>query len=221
MNLLDFARGPGLQWALIIFTFGIFWRLIGALLVTYRSKSSPPRRNRMDTWLLGLKAIETRSWPLEEFHRIIWFQHYSGYIWHISFFVVLFLFVPHIAFFESIFGVSWYFLALPNPVILVMGAIAVATLLALLARRLGHPVLRRISNADDYISWLVTILPLITGLMAYGHVGLRYETLLALHILSVELLLIWFPFGKLMHAILVFPSRFQIGASFGRRGVRA
>jgi nitrate reductase gamma subunit len=45
--------------------------------------------------------------------------------------------------------------------------------------------------------------------------------MLALHILSVELLMIWFPFGKLMHAVLVFPSRFQTGASFGRRGVRA
>jgi nitrate reductase gamma subunit len=219
MSLLEFARGPGLQWSLLIFTFGVFWRLIGPFIIPHRVKLSTPRCPKSKTWLLGLKAIETRSWPVEEFHRVIWFQHYSGYIWHISFFIVLLFFQPHIAFFESIIGLSWP--GLPNDVILVTGAMAVATLIALLARRLSHPVLRKISNADDYMSWLVTILPLITGFLAYAHVGARYETMLALHILSVELLLIWFPFGKLMHAILVFPSRFQTGASFGRRGVRA
>ncbi|MCP5424955.1 MAG: nitrate reductase [Gammaproteobacteria bacterium] len=217
MSLLDFARGPGLHWAFIIFVFGICWRFVGTLLIARRIKLSTPRRT--DNWLMGLKAIETRSWPVEEFHRVIRFQHYSGYIWHISFFIVLFFFQPHILFFKSILGISWP--GLPNDVILVVGAIAVATLVALLGRRLSHPVLRKISNVDDYISWLVTTLPLITGFMAFAHVGGRYETLLALHILSVELLMVWFPFGKLIHAVLVVPSRFQIGASFGRRGVRA
>ncbi len=219
MNLLDFARGLGLQIALIIFVLGIFWRLVGVALIPWRRKFSDTRRGKGEVWGLGFKAIETRSWPLEEFHKVIWFQHYSGYIWHIGFFIVLLFFQPHIAFFKSIFGFSWW--GLPNDVILVVGAIAVATLVALLLRRLWHPVLRKISNADDYISWVVTALPLITGFMSYAHEGPRYETMLALHILSVELLLVWFPFGKLMHAILVFPSRFQIGMSFGRRGVRA
>jgi nitrate reductase gamma subunit len=217
MNLLDFARGPALHWSLIICTAGIFWRLIGTLLIPPRIKLSVPRRT--DTWLLGLRAIETRSWPLEEFHNIIRFQHYSGYVWHISFFIVLFFFQPHILFFKSLTGLSWP--GLSNNIILITGAIAAGTLLVLLVRRLTHPVLRKISNADDYISWLVTMLPLITGLIAFAHVGGRYETMLALHILSVEVLLLWFPFGKLMHTVLVFPSRFQTGASFGRRGVRA
>ena len=57
--------------------------------------------------------------------------------------------------------------------------------------------------------------------MAYAHMWLRYETMLGLHILSIAVLLIWFPFGKLMHAILVFPSRYQQGVKFGRRGVKA
>jgi len=44
---------------------------------------------------------------------------------------------------------------------------------------------------------------------------------LAVHLLSLELLLVWFPFGKLMHAFLVFPARAQLGRFFARRGVRA
>ena len=47
-----------------------------------------------------------------------------------------------------------------------------------------------------------------------------YPGPLTLHLLSVELLLVWFPFGKLMHAVLVFPGRMQLGAMLARRGVR-
>jgi nitrate reductase gamma subunit len=50
---------------------------------------------------------------------------------------------------------------------------------------------------------------------------MRYETVLALHILSICLLLVWFPFGKLMHALFIWPSRYKVGAAFARRGVRA
>jgi nitrate reductase gamma subunit len=45
--------------------------------------------------------------------------------------------------------------------------------------------------------------------------------MLGLHILSVCFLLVWFPFGKLMHAVMIWPSRYKVGAFFGRRGVRA
>ena len=63
--------------------------------------------------------------------------------------------------------------------------------------------------------------PLITGILAFAHVGGRYETLLAVHLLSVEAMFIWLPFGKLMHTALTFPSRYQAGTWSGRKGVRA
>ena len=60
----------------------------------------------------------------------------------------------------------------------------------------------------------------VQSILAVAHVGARYETLLALHILSFDLLLIWFPFGKLMHSILAFGSRYTTGVTFTRRGAR-
>ena len=33
MTLLDFARGPALQWALIIMVAGMLWRFFGVLLL--------------------------------------------------------------------------------------------------------------------------------------------------------------------------------------------
>ena len=48
-----------------------------------------------------------------------------------------------------------------------------------------------------------------------------YRGPLAVHLLSLELLLIWFPFGKLMHAVLFAFSRGATGMRFSHRGVRA
>jgi nitrate reductase gamma subunit len=85
-----------------------------------------------------------------------------------------------------------------------------------------HPVLKVISDADDYISVILTCLPLITGIVAYAHVfPSRHETMIALHILSVEALMVWLPFGKIFHCITGLPLRFQTGSSFARRGVKA
>ncbi len=79
------------------------------------------------------------------------------------------------------------------------------------------------------ITWTITILPFVTGMavtmepsaavLARGEV--LYRTPLAVHLLALELLLIWFPFGKLMHAVLFAFSRGATGIRFGHRGVRA
>ena len=36
MNLLDFARGPALQWSVVIFIVGVLWRLLGVFLLKTR-----------------------------------------------------------------------------------------------------------------------------------------------------------------------------------------
>jgi nitrate reductase gamma subunit len=217
MTLLEFARGPALEGSIIIFFVGILIRLFGAALMLRNKVLSKPRKN---DWVRGgFRTILTRMVPAPVFEKRVRFQHYTGYIWHIGFFVTILFFQLHILFFKGLFGISWP--GLPNGVIMVTGAVTTAVLVEVLFRRMFHPVLRAISTVDDYISLLVTMAPVITGMMAYAHLGPRYETMLAIHILSVAVLLVWFPFGKLMHMFLVFPSRYQQGAKFERRGVRA
>jgi len=218
MSLLDFARGPALQWSLLIFAFGVAWRIAGAALLRRTRDFSMPRVSSGERINSGLRTILSRFFVPEALEKRIHFQHIAGSLWHIGFFIVVLFFVPHILFAESLLGFGWP--GLPNPVILVAGAITLATLVALLVRRMRDPVSKIISTADDYISWLVTSLPLMTGFLAAAHLGLRYETMLAVHLLSVELLLIWFPFGKLMHLFFIFPSRYNVGAIFARRGAR-
>jgi hypothetical protein len=64
------------------------------------------------------------------------------------------------------------------------------------------------------------MLPFVTGLLIPVRMGVRFETLLAIHILSVALLLIWLPFGKLGHTFLVFITRGTTGMVFERRGAK-
>jgi nitrate reductase gamma subunit len=53
---------------------------------------------------------------------------------------------------------------------------------------------------------------------AYMHLFGPYQWLLAIHILSVEALMIWLPFGKLMHVFTMLALRATTGILFERKG---
>ena len=216
MDLLEFARGPALQVAAYIFVAGIIWRLVGIVMLKEKPEFSEPRQP--GGLLAALKVIYTRSFTAAPFKRATLYPKMLGYVLHLGFFVVIFLFVPHIVFFEGFLGFDWP--GLPNNVIYLSGVATVVAGLALLVRRLTNPVLKLISNFDDYFSWFVTMLPIVTGLIMPVRLGVRYETLLAIHILSVAVLMIWLPFGKLGHSFLVFVTRGTTGMVFERRGAK-
>lgn len=216
MTVLDFARGPGLQWSVVIFVVGVLWRLAGIVFLKHKRDLNEARHGGLVPWLGGLKVVFTRMWPRKEFRARTTYSETLSYVFHIGLAVVVFGGAFHIAFIRSLFGISWA--NLPNSVIYFAAVITLATLVALIVRRLTHPVLRVLSNFDDYFSWAVVAAPLVTGLMAGAHLGGPYETLLGVHILSFEVLLVWFPFGKLMHAFLFAPSRAASGYVFTRKG---
>ena len=216
MTLLDFARGPALEASLIIFVVGTLWRFLGTLLLPWRLIAAEPRAGAPSAFVAALRGIVVKLWPYEPFQKSGVVQFVNGYIFHLGLAVVVFLFVPHILFIRSLTGLSWP--GLPNNLVMMVGVITAASLIVALVFRLTSPVLRLISRADDYISWLMTFLPVATGLLAAAHLGLPYETLLTLHILSLCAFFIWFPFGKLMHAFLFVFSRGMTGIRLGQRG---
>jgi hypothetical protein len=63
-------------------------------------------------------------------------------------------------------------------------------------------------------------MPLVTGYMAFHRIGLDYTLMLALHILSVELLMIMLPVTKLTHAVTFAMARYYNGSNAGRKGVK-
>lgn len=216
MDLLGFARGPALKVALAIFCLGVVWRIVGFALLRLRRDFNTPRASILKYLGGGFVAVGSRSWPHKEFIGRTGAGEALGYSYHLGLFAVVLLFTPHIVFLRSLFGFTWP--GLPSSLITVISVLTLTLFLAVLFRRVTNRVMHMLSNFDDYFSWFITALVMITGLAATAHIGAPYEKLLAWHILSFDVLLVWFPFGKLMHAFYIFPSRAVNGAVLARKG---
>ena len=216
MDLLGFARGPALKVSVGIFCLGVVWRIAAFAGLRIRRELTRPRKSMFDYLGEGLLTIGSRSWPHPQFVKRTGAGEALGYSYHLGLFIIILLFGPHIALLSSLFGYTWP--ALPSSLITGIAVVTFTLFLGVLFRRVTSPVIRMLSNFDDYFSWFITMTVLVTGLATSAHLGARYGTLLAIHILSVDALLVWFPFGKLMHAFYIFPSRAINGAILARKG---
>ena len=214
LELLTWARGPGLAIALAICAFGILLRLFEIFSLGRKADLSRAREHSPGT---GWRTIFSRSLPPPGLLKRAPVTYIGGYVFHLGFAITLLFFVPHIQLARSLVGIGWP--GLPMPVVDISAVAAMLGLLAVLASRLANPVKRFLSGFQDYLAWLLTFLPLASGYLAFHHLLIDYTLALALHILSVELLLVALPFTKLFHTVSVFVSRWYNGDIFGRKGV--
>lgn len=225
MDLLDWARGPLLAVAVIVFVVGVAWRWL-ALRRLPAPAAVAPARHAFST-SQAVAAALTRFRPRKGFGNSATLVTFNPYVFHVGLALIFLGYAPHIDFVRRYTGIGWP--ALPDAVMYLAAGATIISLLLALMFRLTDPVLRRISRADDIITWAVTMLPVMTGMAVVGDPSsvilardeVLYRGPLAVHLLSVELFLVWFPFGKLMHAFLVFPGRMQLATFLGRRGVRS
>jgi nitrate reductase gamma subunit len=221
MELLEFARGPGLWFSLAVFLLGSAWRLWGIFRRPVKADHAAPRGTAVVAG--ALRAVVSRMWHHETFRRRTLGQTLNAYAYHVGLAIVFFGFLPHIEFLRRLTGLSWP--AVPGWLFVIAVAAVFIGLIVALAIRIGSPVARLLSSFDDWFSWFVTLLPMITGMAvislpldeAYPRAPAD-PVPVAIHLLSLELLLVWLPFGKLAHAFLVFVSRGMTGAAFARKG---
>lgn len=222
MSLLEFARGPALWTSLAALAAGTLWRVYAIWRLGAQLDLSEPRETRP---LAGaLRGILVHMTPRKGVSRGTALAYFNGYVYHLGLAVIVFGYLPHIQFVERLTGLSWP--ALPEAVVFVAVGLTFVSLFLALLERLTDPVRRLLSTFDDYFSWFVVFLPLATGMIAihqsYPAGATPASPLdplpLAVHLLSVELLLGWLPFGKLAHAFLVFFSRGITGAALARKG---
>lgn len=222
MDLLDFARGPALWFSLLVCVGGSAWRIIAIFRLGTRPDLSEPRSRRR--FAGALRGIFGRMVQRKEFRNGGKLGAFYGYIYHLGLAAIVFGYLPHVLFFERLTGLAWP--PLPAPLIYLSVGFTIVALLMVLIERLTDPVLRLLSDFDDYFSWFVVFLPLLTGMAAINGWSSQpttggatlYPLPVAIHLLSVELLLLWLPFGKLAHAFLVFMSRGVSGAALARKG---
>ena len=216
IEFLNWVRGPGFQIATIIFVAGVMIRILEILLLGRKANLAEAKGSEMSS---GFRTIASRSLPHADSFKRSPFTIVAGYIFHIGLFVTIFLYAPHILLIKDVIGISWP--ALPTPIVDAFAVISIITLLAILVHRFNNKVLHYLTNFEDLLTWFVTIAPLVTGYIAFHRIGLTAPTLLGIHILSVELLMVVFPFTKLMHAFTLFMARWYNGAISGYRGVES
>ena len=214
MQFLTWVRGTGLNIAVVLFLLGVLWRLIEIYSLGRKKDLSAPRHVPGAS---GWHTIFRRSVPPPGMVKRSPVSYIGGYTFHIGLAIVVFLFAPHIKLIESLVGVSWP--GLPSQFVDFVAVVTMAAMVVVLVDRMNKPVKRYLSTFEDWFTWTVTFLPVLTGWMAVQHLLLPYTTMLALHILSVEILLVVLPFTKLFHAFTVFGSRWFNGAVNGHKGV--
>ncbi|MBW4049300.1 MAG: hypothetical protein HIU89_15665 [Proteobacteria bacterium] len=225
MELLNLARGALLAISVLIFVIGMLWRTVGLIRRPTKPPASAPRRVHVQgaVWMTVVRHMLPRAGtrPSPTLATL------NPYFYHVGLAFIVFGYAPHIAFLQRHLGIYW--LALPDAVMYLAAGVTIISLLVALAMRLMDPTLRRISGADDYISWGLLFLVIFSGMAlidqpssAYAAQGYSADpTRLAIHLMALELLLVWFPFGKLFHTVSWFFGRVQFGAFMARRGVRA
>ena len=215
-QLLEFLRGQGLKIAVIIFAFGLIYRMLHTVLLGREKNLAVPRGSE---WGPGLRTLWRRSFFSVRLTPRGHFILIAGYIFHLGFLVTLLFLSQHIALVKKTFCISWP--ALPPGVISIAAVLSIAAMAALLVHRITDPVKRLISDYQDYLTWALTFLPLLTGVMLNNGMLTDYRHMLILHLASVELLLIAIPFTKLAHMLTVLSSRWYNGAIAGYKGVKA
>ena len=214
IELLSWARGPGLQIATVIFVAGIVIRFFEILMLGRKTNLAEAKGSEMSG---GLKTMFTRTVPDRATYKRSAFTITAGYIFPFGLFITFFFYAPHILLIKDIIGIGWP--SLPTALVDATAVITIISLLAVLANRLNNKVMRYLTNFEDLLTWFLTLAPLVTGYIAFHRIGFTAPTLLAVHILSVELLMIVFPFTKLMHAFTLFLARWYNGAVSGYKGV--
>ncbi len=184
-DLLVFARGPGLRWSLTIMVFGMCWRL-GRVIAGGRERDL--------YWVRKAFHVPNARWKLD------------SYAMHAGLFTAIFGFSGHIVVIREQTGFSWP--ALPTAIVLFAGAVTAAAMVAVIAHRILSQEPSAFSAFDDYLSWTLVFAAVLTGMTAYPHVGggammAPYRALLTAHLVCVELLMAWLPFGKLGHVALM------------------
>lgn len=215
--LYDFARGPMVWAAFIIFIGGTLIKL--ARLYAISTQKDKVIYNH---WSLSwaLRSIVHFLLPLNRSvaNRPVFSA--LAYVFHIFLLAAPLFALAHAELLWQSWGISWPYLN--ETLVDYMTVIVIVTGVALLVRRLIDPTVKLLTTPADLLLLVATILPFLTGFLAYHQWGGAYEWMVLLHIVSAEVVLILIPFTKLSHFALFFVTRGIIGMEFGvRRATKA
>lgn len=197
---LEWARGPAFIFSLFFMILGLVRHLaltLWNMVQTWRragDKNLPIYQIWQSTlqWLLPLGRI--RQNPLFSL---------TSMIFHIAILIVPLFLAGHIALWFRNTGLSWP--AIPNALADILTVVAVIMAAALVVQRLSAKSTRVLSRLQDYILPPVIALPFISGFLVMHPAfnPFSYSTVLFIHVMSANLIMVLIPLTKLTHVVLL------------------
>ena len=198
---LEFVRGPLFRLAFAVCVLGLarnifltIWAIVRAYL----------RAGDKD---LPLKLIweQTIRWlfpfQLSSGNRL--FYSVCSIIFHIGLILVPIFLFAHIRAWQVGTGVSWP--PLPRTIADLLTITTIITAAILFTGRLGNSASRAISSGQDILWPILLVVPFISGFLC-AHPSwnpVNYDTMMLIHVLSSELILVLIPFTKIAHCVLL------------------
>ncbi|MEI7848914.1 MAG: hypothetical protein WCK35_24155 [Chloroflexota bacterium] len=219
-SMLEFVRGPMFYGALLFFIGGMIYRLITVVGLGWTKDLAKPRGSKgagvVKSFLRGAIIFPFIPREKEAYARnpVIYL---AGGLFHLSLFVVLILGAAHMLVWKSLLGFGWP--TLPLPIVDWMAAVGIIAMIALIVNRMVHPVMKLLTGVAEVLNWLLVFLPMISGYMLTHHMFLPYENLFIIHMMSINILLIWIPLSRISHFMFYFLSRTIHGVEWGKRNV--
>jgi nitrate reductase gamma subunit len=219
-EFLEFTRGPLFNVALLVFVAGMTYRLVRVLGLGWHADRVKAKGSKAAGIALAF-AKSLIIWPFIPWVKNTFTRnpiiYLAGGLFHLGLLVILILGTAHMLVWKSLTGVGWP--TLDMPIVDWFAAATIVAMIALLVNRLVYPVLKLITGPAEWLNWAVVFLPMVTGYIMTHHLWFPYETLFSLHMLTVDILLIWIPMSRLSHFMFYFVSKAIHGADFGKRAV--
>ena len=212
-SLYNFVSGPLVWLAFIIFIGGCLYRLITLIVLVHKKEKFI---YSYMSWKYSLRSIVRWSTPFAtENMRRHPAMTIVAYVFHVCLILTPIFLLAHVTLVDESWDLSWW--TLPDTLAAIMTLLVIGACVFFLVRRLVNPEVQYVTSASDYILLAIVAAPFITGFLVY-YQWFGYQTLLILHILSGEIMLVAIPFTRLSHMLFAPLTRAYMGSEFG--GVR-
>jgi nitrate reductase gamma subunit len=218
--MYDFIRGPLVSIAFALFILGLILQLVQFFKLTKKKEwVYPPlevKSEKKSAWQWVdscLASLNGTLWKTDPLMTIV------TSVFHVFLIAVPIFLLGHNILLDQSWGLSLW--SLPELITDILTLVIFVCVAFFLGRRLFLARVRAITTLYDYVILLIAVAPFLTGYFAY-HQWFNYDTVMTLHILAGEVMLITIPFTKLGHMVFFFLYRFFIGNEYSfAKGARA
>lgn len=214
--MYEFVRGPLLWISAAICVAGLVYRTVRLFRLSEKKGAAVcPVTIPKDGPASSISAEEMKLDRIVRFQNSVLGRHpimtVASGLFHLCLFVPALFLMAHNTLLRNSTGLRLP--SLPDGLADFMTAVVLAGGIFFLVRRLAIPKVASISSRQDYGVLLLTVAPYLTGFLAYHHL-FDYKTMLTLHVLTGDLLLMALPFTKVGHMVFFFFSRLTLGGEF-------